>query len=196
MGQANRNFESSSSVSLAGKFLIAMPDMVDPRFAKSVVYLYEHDEKGSMGVIINKKLGQISLKDVLEENNLKPPSEPGLIDIYFGGPVEHERGTLLHTRDKTFEHSILLPENLAVTATIDALHAVAHKEGPHDKLFVLGYASWTAGQLEEEMRGNAWLVAPVSPSLIFSAPDNEKWEKALSSIGLSPHTLSTYFGHA
>lgn len=191
MAQTSKKFES-----FAGKFLIAMPDMVDPRFAKSVVYLCEHDEKGAMGVIINKKLGQISLKEVLKENNLPPPATAELIDIYFGGPVEHERGTLLHSGEKTFEHSILLPENLAVTATIDALHSVAHHEGPEHTLFALGYASWTPGQLDREMRDNAWLVAPASYALIFAAPDEEKWEKALSSIGLTPSKLSSYFGHA
>lgn len=192
MAQKNKKFES-----LAGKFLIAMPDMSDPRFAKSVVYLVEHDTKGAMGVVVNKKIGQISLKTVLAENNLVEPLDVDLIDIYFGGPVEHDRGTLLHSSDITFEHSITLPDtNLAVTATIDALYAVAHNEGPAEKLFVLGYAVWTAGQLEQEMKDNSWLVAPVSPTLIFSEENGAKWEKALMSIGLTPNTLSSYFGHA
>lgn len=183
--------------SLAGQLLVATPSMIDPRFEEAVVYLCEHNKDGAMGLIINKQLGSVALSELLEQmadHELK--NFKNLMEIHFGGPVDNERGFVLHSTDQVFDTSIIVYNDIAVTATLDILKSIANKKGPERSLFVLGYAGWEAGQLEKEIMENSWLTVEADHDLIFDTPYREKWKTALKKIGVSPATLSGECGHA
>ena len=183
--------------SFSGTLLIAMPDMEDDRFVHSLVYIFEHSEKGAMGVVINKKMGEVSLADLLEQLEIKIPEKNTHMDVHYGGPVETERGFVIHSTDVTVESSFFVDKDLAVTSTFDILKSLATDKGPSKALFALGYAGWTPGQLEEEIKHNAWLTIPATPDLIFTdAYDKAAWEQALQSVGISSNTMVSGFGTA
>ena len=185
---------------LTGKLLLAMPGMKDPRFHNAVIYMCSHDEQGAMGLVINHVVPGMGFKDILKELPLESEIEidPAAlsIPIMLGGPVDAGRGFLLHSGDFSDAQTIVVDKNFSVTATLDAIRAVAAGEGPDKKLFILGYAGWSAGQLDEEIQGNSWLVADSDPALIFNAPNGEKWQKAVSGLGFDPAMLSSNAGRA
>mgnify|MGYP000025206222 FL=1 len=187
---------------LTNQFLIAMPGMVDPNFAGSVIYLCEHGEQGAMGLVINRPtdIDLASLFDKidlqLEIQTLK--EEP----VYFGGPVQTDRGFVLHeqTEAALYSSSLKIPNGLAMTTSKDVLEQVAHGQGPKRFLMTLGYAGWSAGQLEEELSLNGWLNIPTSTEkiaeIIFDTPDTDKYDKVMGLLGIDPHFLSGEAGHA
>ena len=182
---------------LTGRLLLAMPGMGDPRFHKAVIYLCAHDDKGAMGLVINHILPSIDLSQLLEQLNIKPednkaPDTP----VMSGGPVETARGFVLHGNDFEQSDTITIDDDFRVTGTIDALRAIAQGEGPDQMLFILGYAGWSAGQLDEEIQQNAWLVIDADSALIFDTSAETKWDQAIKTIGIDPGMLSGEAGRA
>jgi putative transcriptional regulator len=196
--------ESSSDVSgtdnagafLTGKLLAAMPSMSDPRFHKALIFICAHDANGAMGIVINNEMTNIPLSLLLSQLSLPTSDEFEDFPVLQGGPVETARGLLLHSSDVLKTESIRIDRDFAVTGTIEALREIVSGEGPHDKLFALGYAGWSAGQLESEIAGNAWLVIDADPDLVFRTVPGAKWEKAIRKLGVDPALLTASTGHA
>jgi putative transcriptional regulator len=182
---------------LAGKVLIAMPGMGDPRFDQSIIYLCAHSDEGAMGLIVNKPAGGVVLGDVLGQLDIEVDAKVHDMQVHVGGPVETARGFVLHTRDFQSDlHSLNVDEDFAMTGTMDVLEAMGQAKGPMRSQLMLGYSGWGSGQLEEEIRQNGWLICEALPELVFETDDGDKWSKALASIGVSPLTLSASAGRA
>ncbi|UWQ33570.1 YqgE/AlgH family protein [Leisingera sp. M527] len=183
---------------LTGKLLIAMPGIGDPRFEHSVVFLCSYGEEGAMGLIVNKRAEGVALGDLLEQLDLgEDGSAAAALPVRFGGPVETQRGFVLHTPDYESDVSSLkVPGGFSMTATLDILEDIALGQGPEQLLVLLGYAGWGPGQLESEIAMNGWLTADASPDLVFSLADDSKWEASLKTLGVDPLTLSASAGHA
>ena len=197
--------ESSISFSashLANQFLIAMPGMVDPDFARSVIYLFEHTERGAMGLVVNRPT-ELDLATLFDKIELKLEIAPLLEQpVYFGGPVQVERGFVLHEPipSPSYSSSLIIPGGLTMTTSKDVLEALAIGNGPRKFLMTLGYAGWSAGQLEEEITLNGWMNVPLSRQqmidIIFDTPSSQRYEKAMSFLGFDPSHLSGEAGHA
>lgn len=182
--------------SLAGRFLIAMPQMADPNFSRTVTLLAQHDVNGALGVVVNRP-AEVSIVEIFKQLGLplEQVGEDGL-PVYTGGPVHPEVGLVLHAPRGDWESSLPIGERLALTSSRDILGALAAGEGPEKRLLVLGYAGWGAGQLEHEMQQNAWLSAPLDEDLIFSTPPEKRWEHAARLLGIDISLLTTEAGHA
>ncbi len=186
-----------TDTSLAGKLLIAMPDMSDPRFAKTVIYLCAHSGEGSMGLVINKPQPGIGFAKLLEQ--LEIPKSPSLPDVavHYGGPVEQQRGFVLHSSDyEADEGTLHVDDTFRMTATLQVLEDIAKGAGPAVSLLALGYAGWGPGQLEYEIGKNGWLTCPASKDVVFGADDGRKWHAALKLMGIDPLLLSSTAGRA
>ncbi len=181
---------------LTGQLLIAMPGMEDPRFAQSVVFLCAHTAEGAMGLVLNHPLAAPSFEDLLKQLDIKPVPPARSIRLCHGGPVENARGFVLHTTDWTGEGSLRVDDALALTASLDILKAIAEGGGPRESLLALGYAGWSPGQLDEEMRKNAWLTAPADAALLFDDDHETKWRRALAKLHIDPAHLAGSAGHA
>lgn len=181
---------------LAGRLLIAMPGMGDPRFQRSVIFVCAHSDEGAMGLIINKSAGDLSFPGMLEHLGIKTMRGGRDIRVRFGGPVERGRGFVLHSDDWGGEATMRVPGGLRMTATLDILEAMAGGGGPARALLALGYSGWGPGQLEDEIGRNDWLVAEPGAELVFSDEDPGKWAGALRLIGVDPVTLSAASGRA
>jgi putative transcriptional regulator len=188
-------------INLTNQFLIAMPGMADPTFAGSVVYLCEHTENGALGLVINKPV-DIKLRNLFEKVELSLTRED-LADapVYFGGPVQTERGFVLHERlgdDGSPYNSTLAIAGgaLDMTTSKDVLEALADGAGPRKLLITLGYSGWSAGQLEDEIARNGWLTVDADPQIIFDTPIDQRYDRAVSLLGIDPHMLSQEAGHA
>ena len=188
---------NDDSTELAGKCLISMPDMPDPRFQSSVIFLCAHSAEGAMGLIINKRAADVKLSDLMDQLSIPKGTSEREWPVYFGGPVEHGRGFVLHTSEYRSELSSMdAGPDLAMTATIDILEDIGAEKGPERVLIALGYAGWGPGQLEQEIAANGWLVAQVGPEIIFDLPDAQKWAAALGTLGIDPAILSSSGGRA
>jgi len=181
---------------LAGQMLIAMPQMQDARFSRAVVYLCAHSAEGAMGLVINRLFNALSFPDLLEQLNIEPTPLCDPIRIHFGGPVEAGRGFVLHSTDYVQDTTLLVDDQVALTATVDVLKAIAEGYGPKQCLLALGYAGWGAGQLDQEIRKNAWLNAPADEELLFGLEVEHKWERAIAKLGVDFSMLSGEAGHA
>ncbi|MBI1954190.1 MAG: YqgE/AlgH family protein [Proteobacteria bacterium] len=188
--------QQNQRASLAGKLLVAMPFMVDPRFKHSVIFVCGHDDKGAMGIVLNKVLSTITFTELLEQVDLKVPSGIPSLPVHYGGPVEMGRGFVLHTPDYLHEATVLIPGGFAITATLDILAAIAIGKGPSKAILALGYAGWSAGQLEYEIQNNSWLTVDPTYDLVFENDLDQKWTQAYTALGIHPSTLSYEFGHA
>lgn len=187
----------SDDIDLTGKLLIAMPGMVDPRFAHSVVFMCAHSPEGAMGLILNKPTGDLHLHDLLEQLQIAPGPEMLNRPVYFGGPVESGRGFVLHERGYHSSISTLdVDEGFAMTATMDILEDLAQGRGPLKAMIALGYAGWGPGQLEGEIAQNGWLTCEADAALVFDQPDATKWEAALKTLGIDALALSADAGRA
>jgi len=182
-------------LSLADQFLIAMPNMADPLFAHALVYVCEHGEHGAMGVIVNKPSG-IALAQLFEQIGLSIRDDQAGLPVYFGGPVHPDRGFVLHTPVGSWQSSLLVTDDVALTTSKDVLAAVSKGEGPDTLLVSLGYAGWESGQLEEEISQNAWLTVPARPDIIFAHAPEERYGAAVALLGFDPSLLSGEVGHA
>ncbi len=182
---------------LAGKVLIAMPGMEDPRFAHSVVLMCAYGPDSAMGLIVNKPTREISFKGLLGHLGITATEAGREIRVHFGGPVERGRGFVLHSADwRDDQGSMAVPGGFRLTATMGILEAMAQGGGPQNALLALGYAGWGPGQLEDEILRNDWLVAEAPADLVFDTPDAEKWTRALNGLGIDPLLLSQQAGHA
>ena len=227
--------EAPSPGYLDGQMLVAMPGMMDERFARTVIYLCAHSPEGAMGIVVNKPAADLSFPDLLVQldiipekerttfsieaghgarflslasmlictndgftgvNSLRLPKRVGRMQVLMGGPVETGRGFVLHSPDFYLDQSTLpIDEAVCLTATIDILRAIAKGEGPRNAVLALGYAGWSAGQLETEIQANGWLNCPADPDLIFHSSES-KYELAMRKLGIDPAMLSTEAGHA
>ena len=189
------------NVNLTGHFLIAMPAMTDPYFAKSVTFICEHNPEGAMGVVINRPI-DMTLDALFEQINLNLSDNPiAQLPVHFGGPVQIDRGFVLHQPAGDWQSTIAINGETALTTSKDILEAVANGTGPLKMLVTLGYAGWTAGQLEQEMAQNAWLSVKADDpatlnSVIFDLPSADKLNAAMSLLGLDFARLSDGAGHA
>lgn len=181
---------------LAGQLLIAMPQMRDPRFARTVVYLCAHTAEGAMGIVINRLFDGLSFPELLEQLDIPTTPECDQIRVHFGGPVEGGRGFVLHSDDYLHETSMVVSQGVALTATVDVLKAMAEGGGPRKRLLALGYAGWSAGQLDGEIRDNAWLNVPADETLLFGNDLDGKWGAAIHKMGIDFAALSGEAGHA
>jgi putative transcriptional regulator len=181
---------------LSGQFLVAMPSMGDPRFEKSVIYMCAHSEDGAMGLIVNQPLEELNFPDILEQIGIEPSPACERIMVHCGGPVETARGFVLHSSDYQMDGTMVVDETVALSATTEILKAIAYGTGPKRCLMALGYAGWGAGQLDEEIKSNAWLSVPADSDLLWSDDCDHKWERALNILGISPAMLSGEAGHA
>jgi putative transcriptional regulator len=187
------------SIDLTGKLLLAMPAMADPRFIKAVILVCAHDDNGAMGVMINQPLMGLTLNQLLKQ--LKVIGEEDSFTgtdtaVLSGGPVENARGFLIHTSDFKTDETIVLNNRFGVSSTLEALHSYGKGNGPKEALFALGYAGWSAGQLEAELAENAWMVMEADHEVLFNTPHPDKWERALGRMGISPIALSSQSGRA
>jgi len=189
---------------LDGQMLIAMPAMLDDRFARSLIYVCAHSAQGAMGIVVNHPAPNINFSDLLVKLDVIPaadiirlPSRAGVVKVMRGGPVETERGFVLHSADFFIENSTLpIDDGICLTATLDILKAIARGDGPASAILALGYAGWAPGQLESEIQGNGWLHCAPDPDLIFGADIGGKYDKALKKIGIDLGMLSSEAGHA
>lgn len=182
---------------LSGKLLIAMPGMGDPRFSNAVVFLCAHSDDGAMGIIVNKRVPDLSLDDLLEQLEIGRGKGSAGIGVFFGGPVEGGRGFVLHSSEYDASPSTLKVDGaIAMTATKDILVDIAQGTGPRSMLAALGYAGWGPGQLEGELQQNAWLMVDADAAIVFDPDDRGKWAKALRKLGIDPSMLSSGGGRA
>ena len=181
---------------LTNQFLIAMPQLADPNFAYGVTYIFSHDADGAMGIVINKPL-ELKLGEILAQMELEACAEElEKQAIYHGGPVHTERGFVLHQPDSEWQSSIQVCEEIEITTSRDILEAIAEGAGPRQTLVALGCAGWGAGQLEQEIKDNAWLSSPASTDIIFNTPSQQRWAAAANLLGIKLENLSPDIGHA
>ena len=189
---------------LDGQLLIAMPGMLDERFARSVIYLCAHSAEGAMGIVVNRPAADLNMPDLLvqleiipEADRIQLPQRVGRMQVLMGGPVETSRGFVLHSPDFFIDQSTLpIDDGICLTATVEILRAIAEGQGPENAVLALGYAGWSAGQLESEIQANGWLNCPADPDLVFHTSAEARYERALAKIGIDPGLLSSVAGHA
>jgi putative transcriptional regulator len=191
---------TATRIDLTNQFLIAMPGMGGESFERSVVYLCEHNEKGALGLVINKPI-DIKLKNLFEKVELKLDREElAEQPVFFGGPVSTERGFVLHDKRgeaaAPYNSTLSVPGGLDMTTSKDVLEALADGSGPHRVLITLGYSGWDAGQLEDELGRNGWLTVDADPAVIFDTPVEKRYDRALGLLGIDPRMLSQEAGHA
>ena len=189
---------------LDGQILVAMPTIEDERFNRSVIYLCAHSSEGAMGIVVNQPAPHIRFSDLLVQLDVIPgeglielPRHGEIVNVLKGGPVETQRGFVLHSADYFIEDSTLpIHGGICLTATLDILKAIANGSGPESAVLALGYAGWAPGQLESEIQANGWLNCEADPSLIFGTEAERKYDLALKKIGIDLGKLSSQTGHA
>lgn len=181
---------------LTGQFLIAMPGMSDPRFEKTVIYLCAHNAEGAMGLVVNRLFGSVNFSDLMSQLEVTGEHMPADKPVHYGGPVEPGRGFVLHSADYQHEGTMLVDGGVALTATFDVLRAIAAGAGPAHALMALGYAGWSAGQLDDELQANGWLTVAADNDLLWDGNLETKWDRAMAKIGIDPRMLTSDAGHA
>jgi len=183
---------------LSGQLLIAMPQMTDPRFEHSVVYMCAHNADGAMGLVVNKLVDAMSFTELLRQMELEIESDnlDDRIQVHFGGPVESARGFVLHSTDYVSEATMRVDDSFSMTATIDVLRSIARGSGPSQAILTLGYAGWAPGQLDTEIQSNGWLNVAADQDLVFGREHDIKWTQAVAKVGVDPSFLSSEAGHA
>jgi putative transcriptional regulator len=180
----------TSGFGLAGRFLVAMPQLDGTPFAQSLVLVCSHDEEHAFGVVVNKPIGGLYMADIVSEMDIRPSPSALMRPVHFGGPVDMQRGALLHSLDWQTEETLLVGPGIGLTATRPALQAVNDQEGPRDAVLFMGHAAWGPAQLDEEIKANAWLDAAGDPERIFGEDPGRAWHDVLSSLGASEASLS------
>jgi putative transcriptional regulator len=189
-------FDASVPEFLTGRLLVAMPGIDDPRFERAVLYICDHTDEHAMGLALNRPVDGLTVPDLLERLGVKSEIRLPPELVLLGGPVERERGFVLHTDDYQIDASIQVGEGVALTATREVLQALASKARPRKSLLALGYAGWGPGQLEREVRDNVWLVCDPDEALLFGDDHDHKWSRALERIGVDAAWLSGTAGRA
>jgi putative transcriptional regulator len=184
------------NVNLTRHFLIAMPAMADPHFAKTLTLICEHNDRGALGVVVNRPV-DMNVHALLEQIEAPSTNEAlKSVPVHYGGPVQMDRGFVLHTPLGQWQSSLAVGDDLGLTTSKDILEALARGEGPRQMLVTLGYAGWAPGQLEHELAQNAWLTVPAESSVIFDLPAEQRFPAAMALLGINPAMLSEDAGHA
>lgn len=184
------------NVNLTNHFLIAMPAMSDPYFARSLVYICEHNDQGAMGVVVNRPI-EMSVGNLFEKIDMRLDSgEIAARPVYFGGPVQLDRGFVLHRPVGAWQATLAVEDKIGLTSSRDVLMAIGSEGLPNDMIVTLGYSGWGAGQLEDEMKQNAWLSVPAQHEILFELPPEERLPAALNALGINLAQLSDVAGHA
>jgi len=182
--------------SLNNHFIIAMPGLMDENFNQAVTFICEHDDNGTFGIIINRE-SEISLDDVMQQMKIPfHPDKANAGQVFTGGPVQANRGFVLHRPIGNWDSSLIVNDSIALTTSRDILEAIADSKGPDDNIITLGYAGWGPGQLEQEMADNTWLSCPAEEQIIFNTPVEERWQAAANLIGVDLQLMSNDAGHA
>jgi putative transcriptional regulator len=183
--------------SLQNHFLIAMPSMEDPYFSRSLTYVCEHNDDGAMGIIVNQP-SSMNLKQLLEQTDkdAEVDAERSEQIVLAGGPVSQERGFVLHTHKGEWASSLVLSDEIVVTTSKDILTAIGNNSGPDSSIIALGYAGWTAGQLEQEMQHNSWLTIEADTQILFNTPIHQRWQAAVKKLGIDVWQLAPESGRA
>lgn len=179
-----------------GQLLVAMPHMSDPRFAKTVIYVCSHSEDGAMGLVVNRLIPSLTFPDLLNQLDIQTYGMENEIRVHVGGPVDEERGFVLHSPDYIKDSTVIVGSRYALTATIDILRDMASGDGPQQSMLALGYAGWGPGQLDQEIMENGWLSVPADDGIVYDNQLETKWERALGQLGIDPRLLSDEAGHA
>lgn len=188
---------TAGTISLANHFLIAMPAMADPNFSRTLIYICEHSAEGALGVIVNRPIDNMTLGTLLERVDIAcEENTPAAASIYFGGPVQTDRGFVLHCPALLYQSQIRVGEEIALTSSRDVLLSIAESGEPFKALVLLGYSGWAAGQLEWELSQNAWLTVAASPHVIFDLPPEARLDAAMHVLGIDFSQLSDVAGHA
>jgi putative transcriptional regulator len=183
------------TINLTSHFLIAMPAMSDPNFSRSLTFVCEHNERGALGIVVNRPI-DVTLSTLFEQVEIAlPDQDVGSQPVFFGGPVQLDHGFVLHRPVGAWK-STLPVGDVGLTTSRDILEAIASGQGPEEQLVALGYAGWAAGQLEDEILRNGWLTVRADPDVIFSLPPEERYEAAMHALGVSAVNLSEEAGHA
>lgn len=186
---------ASGTTYLSNQFLIAMPNLTDPGFFHTVTYLCQHSDEGALGIVINRQI-DMKLGDIFKQMDIKVTlPEAAQAEVFSGGPVQKERGFVIHSPCGSWDSSIAISDHIALTTSRDVLEAIAKGEGPKAFLVALGYAGWGEGQLEKEMIDNAWLSTPCGHDILFNTPIDQRWQAAASQIGIDINQLTTPAGH-
>lgn len=186
----------TDTMRMIDQFLIAMPALQDPNFFHGVTYLCEHTAEGAMGIMVNRPL-DINLGEVLSQMNIETSLDAVIHQpIFLGGPVQCERGFVIHKPHGNWEASLKVSAEIAVTSSRDILEAIAAGRGPRHSLIALGYAGWGPGQLEREMKENAWLSVAADDRIFFEVPSDRRWEAAAALSGVDVNLISSHIGHA
>ena len=192
MDKPNKN----SAQDLSNHLLIAMPGLLDPNFSQAVIYLCEHNAEGAMGLVINHPL-DIPLSQIFDQFEMSYSTNIGDQSLLSGGPVQVDRGFVLHrTSNRQWESTLPISSDISLTASSDIISDIANEQGPRDLIITLGYSGWGPGQLEEELASNAWLTVPADTAIVFDIPFNKKAEAAAAKIGIDFSLISTNAGHA
>ncbi|NND66004.1 MAG: YqgE/AlgH family protein [Halioglobus sp.] len=187
---------AKSSDSLRDHFLLAMPCLSQGIFSHSITYICEHGESGAMGIIINQAL-DLSVGDIFEHLQISPHTDFSDEPVMAGGPVQMDHGFVLHRgSERSWEASLKVTPEITLTTSRDILRAIARNEGPEDHLIALGYAGWSAGQLEQELADNSWLTLPGDSEIIFSTPAEQRLGAAAAELGIDMNLISNQAGHA
>lgn len=185
---------------LSGHLLIATPTIGDERFDRTVIYICAHDPEGAMGIVLNKPSADVTFKNLLEnleiKSDIKVSEEIENMPIFAGGPVDTSRGFLVHSQDFHHKSTITVQDEISVTGTLEGIAALSDNKPPQNMLFALGYSGWTAGQLENEVKQNAWLTVQATPELVFTSETNSLWNQSLEAIGINAAQLSSLSGQA
>jgi putative transcriptional regulator len=181
---------------LTGQMLVAMPQMLDQRFARSVIYLCAHSADGAMGLVVNRAIDSLTFPELLKQLGIEGDDRGSDILLHFGGPVETGRGFVLHSADYSQDGTLAIDGTVALTATIDILRDIAKGSGPRRSLLALGYAGWGPGQLDAEIQANGWLQVPADEGLVFDNDLDGKWARAMGKLGVDTGRLSSDAGHA
>ena len=185
-----------SKTRLTDHFIIAMPGLMDENFNQAVTYICEHDENGTFGIIINRE-SEITLDDIMQQMNIPYQADKSRHEAVFtGGPVQANRGFILHRPPGNWDSSLVINDSVALTTSRDILESIADDKGPKDNIIALGYAGWGPGQLEQEMAANTWLSCPAEEQIIFDTPIKDRWQAAADLIGVDLKLLSSDTGHA
>ncbi len=180
------------------RILISTSTIKGDVFENSIVYVCEHNAFGAMGIIINRKLGKVEVKELIKQFKVNSDIKTKFLNttVHFGGPVDTNRGFIIHSTDYICEDTKIIRGEVALTGTMDILAKIANGTGPRESLFALGYAGWDAGQLEQEVYDNGWLLVDVDKELLFGSDNEKKWKKAMFKLGVDPAILSADVGHA
>lgn len=182
-------------MNLQGQFLIATPQMPDPRFQETVIYICAHTNEGAMGLVVNHPVPYVSLADVMRSVNV-PVATENLPHVYIGGPMEVESSFCLYSSEYKATNYINVTDTVCLSRDVEILHAISQGKGPDHYIFILGYSGWAPGQLENELKVNGWLTVPPNDKILFNTPDDKKWQEAAKEYGIDISLFGDVIGNA